>query len=206
MYARSTTIHGLTGAIDAGIAYMRDEAMPAMQGMPGCIGLSMLADRDTGRCIATSAWRDEESMRAGAELVHPMRERLVATFGGEPEVQAWEIALLHREHTMHDHGAARLTWGRVDSGGMDRFLDAYRAEMMPRLQELPNFCSLSMLADRAGNRVVGTVTFHSRVALDAVRDRTRMMREEFTGRAGARVLEVAEMDVVLSHLRVPEMV
>jgi len=32
--------------------------------MDGCIGLSMLVNRDTGHCIVTSAWRDEESMHA----------------------------------------------------------------------------------------------------------------------------------------------
>ncbi|SEP28710.1 hypothetical protein [Trujillonella endophytica] len=206
MYARSTTIRGTTAAIDAGIAYMREEAMPAIEQMSGSVGLSLLVDRDTGRCIATSAWQDEESMHASADLVHPMRERLVATFGGEPEVQEWEIAVLHREHPMRDHGAARVTWVQVPSGEMDRFLDAYRTSLMPLLQELPNFRSLSLLADRATDRVVGTVTFHSRVALEAARDRTRMMREEFTGSVGARVLDVAEMDVALAHLRVPELV
>jgi quinol monooxygenase YgiN len=205
MYARSTTIRGTTAAIDAGIAYMREEAMPAIREMPGCTGLSLLVDRDTGRCIATSAWEDEDSMRASAERVHPMRERLVASFGGEPEVHEWEIAVLHRAHALHDHGAARLTWAQVDDGRLDAFLEAYRANLMPRLQALPNFCSLSLLADRAAERVVGTVTFHSRVALEAARDRSRMMRQEFTGSVGARVLEVAEMDVALSHLRVPEM-
>jgi hypothetical protein len=180
--------------------------MPAVQEMPGSIGLSLLVDRDTGRCIATSAWHDEESMRASEELVHPMRERLVASFGGEPEVQEWEIAVLHRGHALHDHGAARVTWAQVPGGEMDGFVEAYRTSLMPRIQELPNFRSLSLLADRAGNRVVGTVTFHSRVALEAARDRTRMMREEFTGSVGARVLEVAEMDVALAHLRVPESV
>ncbi|WP_029433175.1 antibiotic biosynthesis monooxygenase [Blastococcus sp. URHD0036] len=206
MYARSTTIRGLTGAIDAGIAYIREEALPAVREMPGCVGLSLLTDRDTGRSIATSAWRDEETMRASAELVHLMRERLVAAFGAELEVEEWEIAVLQRAHTMHDHGAARVTWLQVDDGQMDRLLDAYRSALMPRLQELPNFCSLSLLVDRAADRAVSTVTFHSRVALEAVRDRARVMRDELTGSVGARVLDVAETDVVLSHLRVPEMV
>ena len=206
MYARSTTIRGSTAAIDAGIAYMREEAMPAISEMPGSVGLSLLVDRDTGRCIATSSWRDQESMHASAEHVHPMRERMVATFGGEPEVQEWEVAVVHREHGMHDHGAARLTWAQVPSGQLDTFLGAYRTTLMPLLQDLPNFCSLSLLADRAADRVVGTVTFHSRVALEASRDQARMMREEFTGSVGARVLDVAEMDVALAHLRVPETV
>ena len=206
MYARSTTIRGLTGAVDAGIAYLREEALPAVREMPGNVGLSLLVDRDTGRSIATSAWETEEAMHASAPLVHPMRDRLVAAFGAELEVHEWEIAVVHRAHAMHDRGAARVTWVGVDGGQMDRFLDAYRAVLLPRLEELPNFCSLSLLADRAHDRAVSTVTFHSRVALEAVRDRARMMRDEFTPGVGARVLDVAETDVVLSSLRVPELV
>jgi quinol monooxygenase YgiN len=206
VYARSTTLRGSTAAIDAGISYMRDEAMPAVREMPGNVGLSLLVDRDLGSCIATSAWQDEAAMRASADLVHPMRERLVASFGADPEVQEWEIAFLHREHTMHDRGAARVTWVQVPDGGMDGFLAAYQHDLMPRIQALPNFRSLSLLVDRPGGRVVSTVTFHSRVALERVRDQVRMMREDFTGSVGARVLHVAEMDVALAHLRVPETV
>ncbi|MGY1746730.1 antibiotic biosynthesis monooxygenase [Blastococcus sp. SYSU D00695] len=206
MYARSTTIRGLTAAIDAGIAYMREEALPAVRQMPGCTGLSLLVDRDTGRSIATSAWETEEAMHASAALVHPMRDRLVNAFGAELEVHEWEVAVVHRERAMHDRGAARVTWVAVDAGQLDRFLDAYRALLLPRLEELPNFCSLSLLVDRHRDRAVSTVTFHSRVAMEAVRDRTRVMREEITGAVGARVLDVAETDVVLSSLRVPELV
>ncbi|MGY1741129.1 MULTISPECIES: antibiotic biosynthesis monooxygenase [unclassified Blastococcus] len=206
MYARSTTIRGSTAAIDAGIAFMREEAMPTVLEMPGCIGLSLLCDRDTGRCIATSAWQDEAAMRASEAQVHPLRQRLVGAFGGEPEVAEWEIAVLHREHAMHDSGAARLIWGQVEGTGMDRFVDAYKRTLMPRIEDLPGFCSLSLFVDRGNDRVVGTVTFDDREHLDRSREPARAMREEFTGSIGARVLEVAEMDVALAHLRVPETV
>src|SRR4051794_38437569 len=42
MYARSTTVHADPQRIDDGIAYIRDEVMPAVTTMPGCLGLSML--------------------------------------------------------------------------------------------------------------------------------------------------------------------
>ena len=60
MYARSTTIQAQPTSIDAGIAHVRDTALPALEGIEGFVGLSLLVDRSSGRCIATSAWQSEE--------------------------------------------------------------------------------------------------------------------------------------------------
>ncbi|MGZ8761277.1 MAG: hypothetical protein ACXWXV_12005, partial [Aeromicrobium sp.] len=62
MYARSTTFLARPGSIDEGIAFVKDEVMPAAMAMDGCIGLSMICDRDSGRCITTTAWSTVEAM------------------------------------------------------------------------------------------------------------------------------------------------
>ncbi|MGY1787219.1 antibiotic biosynthesis monooxygenase [Geodermatophilus sp. SYSU D00698] len=208
MYARSTTIRANPGSLDDAIAYVRDEVWPALQDMDGCVGLSMMCDRESGRCIATSAWEDREAMRASAQRVHPLREHLVEHFGtGEdPEVQEWEIAVLHREHTAADGACARLTWSRGDPARVDQILEMYRSTLMPRLQELPGFCSLSLLVDRDSARAVGTVVFEDRAHLEGTRDQARMLRERAVDTMGIDILDVAEMDLVLAHLRVPETV
>src|SRR5688500_9249331 len=113
MHARSTSIKGKPGNLDAGIAYVRDEVMPTAQQTEGCVGLSMLTDRDTGRCIVATAWTDEEAMRASSEEARTVRHRLVHTLGGEhADVQEWEIAVLHRDHPAGDGAGAQVTWAR----------------------------------------------------------------------------------------------
>ena len=82
MYARSTTIQAQPSSIDAGIAHMRDSVMPALEGIDGCVGLSLLVDRTSGRCIATSSWESEEAMRASEESIRPIRDRAAELFGG----------------------------------------------------------------------------------------------------------------------------
>ena len=67
MYTRSTTFQAQPSSINAGIAHIRDTVMPALDGGDGYTGLSLLVDRSSGRCIATSAWQSEEAMRASAE-------------------------------------------------------------------------------------------------------------------------------------------
>src|SRR5689334_1739594 len=96
VYARSTTIQAQPSSIDAGIAHLRDEVMPALQAIDGCVGVSLLVDRESGRCIATSAWDTEEAMRASADRMQPIRDRAAEMFGGSPTVEEWEIAALHR--------------------------------------------------------------------------------------------------------------
>ncbi len=205
MYARSTTFRGDPSAIDDGIAYVRDRALPAIRDMDGCLGLSMLVDRHTGRCIVTTSWDDDDAMKASAGEIEPIRERLVQTLGAtEGDVRVWDVAVLHRERPAGDGARAQVTWTRVPAAGMDSLLDAFRHNLVPRLQELPGFCSLSMLVDRKGGREVVVTSWESREAFERTRKEVRLLRDQFLRAVGAGVVDVAEMDLVLAHLRVPE--
>jgi quinol monooxygenase YgiN len=204
MYARSTTIRGNPQAMDEGIAFVRDEVMPAVQDMEGCIGLSMLADREHGTCIVTTAWRDQEAMHGSREGVRTMRERAAEVFGGRPEVQEWEIAVMHRVHATHEGACARLTWIRGDPDQMDRSVDTFRMSLVPRVEDYPGFCSVSLMVSRSEGMGVSTVTFADRASMESTREQARAVRDEFAPRMGMAVTDIAEFELVLAHLRVPE--
>ncbi|WP_325692844.1 hypothetical protein [Pseudonocardia sp.] len=205
MFARSTTIRAGQESIDMGIAQVRDEVMPTLLGMDGCIGLSMLVDRQGGRCIATSAWRSEEAMLASEEQLRPMRERVGEMLGGEPEVQRWEIAMLHRDHTSNPGACVRATWVQVEPAGLDHALEVYRMSVLPAVEGLDGFCSASMLVDRGSGRCVSSVTFDSMDALERSRQQAASVRDSAIREAGATVLDVCEFELALAHLRVPEL-
>jgi quinol monooxygenase YgiN len=204
MYARSTSINGDPAAIDAGIACVRDEIMPEMMGMDGCVGLSMVVDRESGRCIATSSWRDEDAMRASGDQTAPYRSRVGEILGGSPEVDEWEVAMMHRDHASMSGSCCRITWART--ADLDGTLDAWRMRVLPQIEATDGFCSASMLVDRAGGITCATVNFDSRAALDASREMAAARRETATQDLGIQFLGVSEFDLVLAHLRVPELV
>ncbi|MBW8765536.1 MAG: antibiotic biosynthesis monooxygenase [Geodermatophilales bacterium] len=205
MHARSTTILGNPSDLDAGITYMRDEGLPAIEQTEGCIGLSMLTDRESGRCIVTTSWADEQAMRAATEDVHPIR--FMQALGAQgADIRQWEIAVLHRECPAGDGAGAQVSWARITPNHLTELLDAYRLNLMPRLVELPGFCSLSMMVDRRTGRTVSVTAFDTRQALALVRKHARHLREQFAQAMGAKILEVAEMDLALAHLRAPETV
>jgi hypothetical protein len=206
MYARTTTMRGDPQAADALVATVRDDVMPGLMELDGCIGLSLLVDRDAGRAIATSAWETQEAMRASAEQVRPLRDRAAQAFGGTPEVEEWEIAVLHRAHRVADGACARVVWTRTDPGNLDRIIDAYRDSLMPWWEQTDGFCSNSFLVDRQEGRCSSTIVFATREAMAHTRDQFTTLREEFVTKMGMEILEVAEFDMALAHLRVPETV
>ena len=206
MYARSTTVRGDPLLVDDAIAYVRDDVMPIVQHMSGCVGLSMLCDRETGRCIITTAWADETAMHATETAVHPMRERLAGMYGGQAEVNRWEIAVLHRRHEAPDGACTRVTWTRGDPATMDRTVDTVRMALLPRLEDLEGFCSVSVMVNRRNGMSALAATYRDRSAMYATRESVMKMRDEFTQQLGLDVTDLAEFDLVLAHLRVPETV
>jgi heme-degrading monooxygenase HmoA len=204
VYARSTTITARPDSIDAGIAQVGDEVMPMVQGLEGFIGLSMMVDRESGRCITTTAWQSAEAMRATDEMLRPVREKIAETVGGTPHVDEWEIAVLHRDHKSADGACVRATWLRVNPANIDRAIDVYKVATLPRAEELDGFCSASLLVDRGSGRAVSSVTYDSLEAMARNREAASAMRSATTKDAGAEVLDVGEFELALAHLRVPE--
>lgn len=206
MYARSTTFRDKPAVVDAGIAMVRDDVMPAVQEMEGCVGLSMLVDRDTGSCIVTTAWQSKEALRASAPLVAPLRDRAQQLFGSRPEVQTWEVGVLHRRHAVGAGAFARVTWSRVQREQMDQHRELFGAQILPQVEQLPGFCSASLLLDRHTGRATIAVVYESRDALERNRQAAMGLRAEALQRLPSELLDVAEFEVTLAHLRVPETV
>ena len=206
VYARSSTITAQPSSIDNGIAYLRDEVMPNLPEIEGWVGLSLMADRASGRCIATTAWEFEAAMHASRERIQPLRDGLARVLNGPVDlVEEWEIALMHRVHPAGDGACTRCTWVQGDPGESDRMIDVFKADVLPEVEMIDGFCSASLFADRATGRGVAATVWASRAALDNSREQTDRIRTTSTQRRGARVLEVAEFDLAFAHLRVPEM-
>ena len=206
MYARTTTLRADPATIDAGIAHVQSQVLPAVKDIEGYVGMSMLVDRESGRCISTTAWQSEEALQNSAEMVKPLRDTAVDNFGaGASEVESWEIAVVHRDHAAPEGACARITWLSGDADLADRAADIYRMAVLPRVQELAGFCSSSFMINRATGRAVGTVVFETREHMEASRDAAMGIRTAASGEVGATIDDVAEMDVAFAHLHVPEM-
>ncbi|MGZ4429137.1 MAG: antibiotic biosynthesis monooxygenase [Nocardioidaceae bacterium] len=205
VHARTITIDARPEAVEAGLAYVRDEVLPTVLDMPGCIGMSMVADRVTGRCIATSAWESEEAMHASEGPVAPTRARAAEILGGPPQVEEWEIALMHRDHRSGEGACVRSTWLTGDPANLERNIDVFKLTTLPALEQFDGFCSASLLVNRASGRVLATIAYDSPQAREQARQQADALRSRTASEMAAKVQDVREFDLVHAHLHVPEM-
>ena len=199
MHARSTTFNGRPENIDAGIVFVKNEAGPMLDKIEGCRGLSMLVDRETGQCIATSSWENEATMLASDDQLRPIRDRGRDILGGSMQVDAWEIAVMHRTH----HGeCCRVSWLR---GDLDAMTETLRVGILPNLEQTAGFCSASLLVDRSAGLGCATTAWETRAAMEASRSAADDMRSRTASDAGGEIVDVHEFDLAYAHLHVPEM-
>ena len=206
MYARSTTIQAQPTSIDDGIAHVRDKVMPALKDIDGCVGLSLMVDRASGRCIVTSSWESEEAMHASEDAVRSIRDEAAELLGGSPQIEEWEVAAMHREHRAGDGACVRATWVKVDPDQLDAGIEFYKATILPALEELDGFCSASLLVDRASGRGVAVASFDNADALEQNKDRLEGIKSSGSREASAEVIDECDFELALAHLRVPETV
>ena len=199
MFARSTTFHGRPENIEAGISFVKNEAGPTLAKTEGCRGLSLLVDRASGRCIATSSWDSEEAMMASDGPLRPIRDRGRDILGASMQVDEWEFAMMHRS----SHGACcRVSWVE---GDLDKMTESFRAAIVPELQQTRGFCSASLLVNRSTGLGCATTTWETRGAMEASRTAADDMRSRTANDAGGEIVEVHEFELAYAHLHVPEM-
>lgn len=206
VYARSTTVDGRPDAVAAAVTHIREQVMPAVLRADGYVGLSTLVDRASGGCVLTTAWRTEEALQAADQLLRPHRDRVAELLGGCPEDEEWEIAVLHRAHASRPGACVRTVRIRVEPEQAGHEIDLHRMLLLPQISAFEGFCSTSLLVDRPSGHAVSSVTFDDHDAMRRTRTLAAVTREPGSAETIGEILEVAEFDLALAHLHVPELV
>jgi len=214
MFARTTFVTARPAGIDEGLRCVR-EVLPTLQDVPGFVGLSTLVDRATGRCIITTSWQSMEALRDSDAQVRPIRDQCIGAFNAADTTSAagaegavvdqWDVALMRRAHMSERAACARVSWLEGDPDTMSDMIDGFRTAI-PSLQLLEGFASTSLLVDRMGGRAVATVVYDSSAALAKARPQENAIRTSIADATGTYVIEVAEFELAVSRLRVPELV
>ena len=206
MFARSSTIQAQTSMIDPGTEYVRDMVMSSMQRMDVFVGLSLMVNRGSGRCIATSAWRTQQAMRDSAAKVQDIRDAAADAFGGIAEVDEWEVAVMHRAHHARTGTCMRAVWSHTEPANVDGAIELFKHGALPRVEDLPGFCSASLMVNRSDGRACVTIAYDTRADMEANREAAAAIREDVSREGHMLITDVVEFDLAVAHLHIPETV
>jgi hypothetical protein len=174
--------------------------------MDGCLGLSLLVNREKGRGIATTSWVSQDAMRATDGSVSRFRAQAGELMGGEATVQEWEIAVMHREHDAQEGSWCRVTWLSCEPSEIESTIDFFRDSVLARMEGTDGFCSASFMVDRGNGQCCGTARFETRADLEATREMASGLRRERSSTGAVEFTDIDECELVIAHLRVPELV
>jgi quinol monooxygenase YgiN len=205
MHARTVTTDARPEDLETGLTWLRDEAMPTVMAMPGCIGMSMAVDRPSGRCIGTTSWESEEAMRDSTEMIMPIRQRGTELLGAPPRIEEWEIALMHRNHRSGQGACVRSTWFEGAPDNVDQIVEVFKLSALPDIEQYDGFCSASLLIDQAAGRGLATIVYDSPEARARMTERSQAVRARTAAEMDAKVTDVRDFDLVMAHLHVPEL-
>ena len=94
----------------------------------------------------------------------------------------------------------------MDPGFIDDQLQIFRRSVLDRMEQLPGFCSTSLFTNRETGRGALATVYESRDALMESQLMAGDLRMSAARQMSTEVLDVAEFEVALAHLRVPETV
>lgn len=205
MYVRATTIHADPARLEEGIAFVRDSVVPAVNSLPGSLGLSMFADRSTGTTTVSTAWETEQARDDADEVLTSLRGRAARVLGaGTPVTEMFELAVIDRMRPAQAGFYSRLTRVSIEPARVEEAIDAYTSSTMHDLRLLDGYCSAALLVDRERGFGAVSVTFDSRAHLEESRPKAEQIRKTGLAKAGAEVAEVREAEIVIAGLRLPQ--
>lgn len=205
MFVRATTIHADLAKLEDGIAFVRDTVVPAVDTLPGSLGLSMFVDRETGTTTTTTAWETEQARAAADQVLTPLRARATRLVGGgTPVTELFELVAIDRLRPAQSGFFTRMTRVTIPPSDVEDAIDAYTSSIVHDLRLLDGYCSAVLLVDRVKGLGAVTVTFDSRRHLEATREQAEAIRRTGLQKAGAEIGEVREAEIVIAGLRLPQ--
>jgi len=200
MFARIITFTGARN-IDAGISFLREDAVPVLRDQKGYRGLSANADRSRGLLGVMTIWDTKDERDASWTALAGTRQQGLDAVGGGMSSDNYELVLQELGADPPVPGSALLLIpASLDPARADEHLAYFRANVLPEIKQTPGFQAVRMVLDRdSGNTITGT-TWSGPEGLRAAATAAEARRQPAAGR-GVRFGEASYREVVVSDIR-----
>jgi len=157
MHVRITIVTGATN-FDAGLDFLKTDAIPTLRQQKGYRGMSASGDRASGTLNILTQWDTEADMDASESGIEKVRRDAVDKTGGTMTVERYE-QLASEIKTPPTPGAKlHIREIKMDPSKIDENLQFFKQVIVPEFMNSAGFLSMRNLMNRStGEGRVGTI-------------------------------------------------
>jgi len=201
MHIRLSSTAAEPPALDECVSYIEREVRPALEGLRGSLGVSVLANQEEGAAIFGSAWASSHLMSASEETEGPLRAELAKRSGGPVTAEDYEIAVFLQEAQPRSGQAVRLTRIQVKPSQALDVIEVIGDIAVPSLAETAGFCGALLFADPDSGRLISETIWRDPDARAAAPSVAAIIRAEVPDEAASEIRAVADYSLVFSSIQ-----
>ena len=157
MYARVIMLTGVHD-IDAAVAYLRETALPAVQGQHGYQGLSAAADRSTGRLGVMTLWSTAADREASNSALSKLREEARSELADDMTVETLDQQAVEIGRRPEVGNSVLITRISMDPSRVRDNVEYFKSEVVPQVSAAPGFRSLrNLINPETGEGLVSSI-------------------------------------------------
>ncbi len=179
MWVRASSLRAAPGTIQGLIDDFINNTVPKVKAIPGNVGAVLLVDRQQGKCLALTYWKDRAALDGSETAGTGLRTAVATQSGATIEgVQRAETVLMERVGQPQAGVYSRTTQFTAPADRMDAGVAHLRSTVLPKLKGITGFRALICSLNReTGTGVVASV-WESLDALKASDAQVAPTREE----------------------------
>ncbi|HEY3587640.1 MAG TPA: hypothetical protein VGK85_10835, partial [Myxococcaceae bacterium] len=166
MYTRLLTFTGASD-IDAGVTYLREEALPVLNAQRGYRGVTASGDRSSGTLHILSLWETEEDRAASESALGKARDEALEVVGGALEIENFEQVVEAISKRPVPGCTLNVVRVRMDPATVEENIAWFKDAIAPLITGQPGFCSLRNMVDRQSGRAISGSVFEDKASADA---------------------------------------
>ena len=179
---------------------LSNKALPVVIAQKGCKGLLCVADRATGNCAIASLWDSRESLEASERAIASIRSATVDAV--DAKLNSIVIAEVLREvgdRPSRVGSRSRVVRVVAPEGSVDKMLDFYETEAVPRLEAQPGFLNGRLIRDVERDcRFAAVSHWTDTAALEASENNSVALRDQVAKTiAGTSIERVSTSEIIL---------
>lgn len=166
MFTRLLTFADATN-IDAGVIYLREEALPILEAQRGFRGVSASADRPGKLMTILSLWATDGDRLASDSALGKARDEALELVGGALEIENFEEVVEVITNPTPPECVLNVVRVHMEPESVDANIAWFKEWIEPTIPKEPGFCALRMMVDWGTGRALSESVFVTQEAADA---------------------------------------